>query len=86
MSQNFNCSGCRGSTMAHTCGRQPALIGVGSIRFSPEGKSDIDWPEDFNQENGQYQNTCHTCGVIFLGHKGRITCKKCSTLKGKSDG
>jgi|GEM_PF-5303888 len=35
-----------------------------------------DFPEDFNQENGRYENKCH-CGVIFTGNKHRLECKQC---------
>ena len=38
-----------------------------------------DWPEDFAHENGQYECWCAACGVKFLGHKRRVTCKVCST-------
>lgn len=40
--------------------------------------SDRDWTEDFAQENGQYVNKCVGCGNQFLGHKRRITCKRCA--------
>jgi len=36
-----------------------------------------DWPGDFDYENGQYQNKCVSCDSLFIGHKGRRTCKKC---------
>jgi hypothetical protein len=36
------------------------------------------WPEDFAHENGNYQCLCCHCGVIFYGHKRRVTCKRCS--------
>lgn len=39
--------------------------------------SDRDWPEDFPHENGNYENYCFRCGETFLGHKRRMTCKKC---------
>lgn len=37
-----------------------------------------DWPEDFSHENGNYQNRC-SCGIMFIGHKRRVTCKVCAT-------
>lgn len=38
---------------------------------------DRDWPEDFEHENGNYMCSCGTCKETFMGHKRRITCKKC---------
>lgn len=40
--------------------------------------SERDWPEDFPQENGVYNNHCHSCQKNFLGYKRRVTCKLCS--------
>lgn len=37
-----------------------------------------DWPEDYDDDNGCYQNTCCQCGKIFTGHKRRVVCKKCA--------
>ncbi len=39
---------------------------------------DRDWPEDFNNENGNYSNRCMLCGFDFVGNKGRLVCKYCS--------
>jgi len=39
-----------------------------------------DWPEDFNQENGMYQNKCSRCGLVFVGNKHRRVCKVCDQL------
>ena len=36
-----------------------------------------DWPEDFDQENGMYENQCKVCNEFFLGNKHRRTCKEC---------
>ena len=36
------------------------------------------WPEDFDHENGHYQNICVFCKQMFTGHKRRIFCKTCS--------
>lgn len=41
--------------------------------------SERDWPGDLAHENGNYQNTCVTCGDPFQGHKRRVTCKVCAT-------
>ena len=35
------------------------------------------WPEDYSLENGEYSCHCRQCGVMFIGHKRRSTCKKC---------
>lgn len=40
--------------------------------------SEHDWPEDFIHENGNYQNKCCHCKTLFIGHKRRQSCKKCS--------
>ena len=37
-----------------------------------------DWPEDFAGENGNYWNTCSTCGHPFIGYKRRLSCKVCA--------
>lgn len=37
-----------------------------------------DWPEDFNDENGNYANVCCICDHTFYGHKGRVSCKPCT--------
>jgi ribosomal protein S27AE len=37
-----------------------------------------DWPEDFADENGNYQNKCSQCGYIFIGYKRRVVCKRCT--------
>lgn len=39
-----------------------------------------DWPEDFEHENGQYQNVCEKCKTLFMGNKRRFYCKTCSTV------
>jgi hypothetical protein len=36
-----------------------------------------DWPEDFKNENDRYQNICSECNRVFIGYKGRPTCKAC---------
>jgi hypothetical protein len=40
-----------------------------------------DWPEDSNQENGNYMNQCVFCKKDFIGNKHRVICKKCSAEK-----
>lgn len=35
------------------------------------------WPEDYEQENGQYENICCICKERFLGNKHRVVCKEC---------
>lgn len=44
-------------------------------------ESNRDWPEDYNQENGNYQNKCIGCGLLFYGNKHRVICKQCSEPK-----
>lgn len=41
--------------------------------------SERDWPEDFEDENGNYQNRCCVCKEFFFGYKRRVTCKKCKS-------
>lgn len=36
------------------------------------------WPEDYEHENGKYQNRCSDCGNLFFGHKRRPLCKICA--------
>ena len=36
------------------------------------------WPGDFQQENGNYHNTCCSCGRMFIGNKHRLQCRVCS--------
>jgi rRNA maturation endonuclease Nob1 len=38
-----------------------------------------DWPEDFDDENGNYLKKCIRCGNIFKGYKRRAICKICSS-------
>lgn len=40
--------------------------------------SSRNWPEDFKDENGCYQNECRLCKKPFLGYKYRRVCKECS--------
>jgi len=45
-----------------------------------EAPTPKDWPEDWNNENGNYQCVCGDCKQTFIGHKRRIQCKECATL------
>ena len=50
-------------------------IVLGTLRagdYHPE-----DWTDDFQYENGMYQNICFTCKLKFIGHKRRRMCKVC---------
>lgn len=37
-----------------------------------------DWPDDFAQENGKYENRCNSCGIGFMGNKHRRVCRVCA--------
>lgn len=39
--------------------------------------TELDWPEDRELENGNYQNICYNCDSVFIGYKRRTECKKC---------
>ena len=39
------------------------------------------WPEDFSHENGNYNNECYLCKVVFVGHKRRKVCRVCANPK-----
>lgn len=54
---------------------QPELLGC-----PPDKMPSRDWKEDFNLENGNYQNHCIYCEHIFLGYKRRLVCKRCDWL------
>ncbi len=49
-----------------------------------------DWPEDFEHENGNYQNICVRCQSLFVGYKRRHVCKVCAkrtpTMEQKQQG
>ena len=40
-----------------------------------------DYPEDFDQENGDYWHQCKQCGKDFTGHKRRWICKLCAEME-----
>ena len=46
-------------------------------------RSTRDFPEDFHEENGCYQNRCIKCEQLFFGHKYRRICNEC--LNNKND-
>lgn len=46
---------------------------------NPKPDDPHNFQEDYHLENGNYQNFCHTCGVVFLGYKRRTHCKICAT-------
>lgn len=58
--------------------RTPA-INVGTQGHSAHKSNPRDWSEDFNHENGNYQNLCYNCQKTFIGHKRRVVCKLCVT-------
>lgn len=45
--------------------------------MSLRGLSEHDWIEDYDHENGDYDQTCPQCGTEFMGHKRRTECKAC---------
>lgn len=46
----------------------------------PEAATEAhNWPEDFSHENGNYNNTCCMCKIVFVGHKRRYICRVCAT-------
>lgn len=48
------------------------------LRFKPLIKpTKRDWIEDFDHENGYYQNNCRDCKLNFFGFKQRMWCKAC---------
>lgn len=46
-------------------------------RLPKPNESNRDWPEDYDQENGNYQSKCCLCGLLFYGNKHRVICRKC---------
>ena len=44
----------------------------------PVPRRPCDWVEDYSHENGQYQNPCIRCNVMFYGHKRRVICRQCA--------
>lgn len=47
------------------------------VAYQREHAGPRSWPEDFNGENGCYENSCCYCRHPFLGHKRRVICKVC---------
>jgi hypothetical protein len=58
----------------------PASSDLLGLLLSPKA-SLKNWPEDFDQENGQYMNLCCECKQSFVGLKGRDVCKQCVAEK-----
>jgi hypothetical protein len=54
-------------------------LGPGGMKLEFEDADRIsrDWPEDANDENGNYCCVCRLCGNEFTGHKRRFVCKVC---------
>lgn len=52
----------------------------GKIMKPPDREGPGDWAEDYMHENGNYQNTCCLCNLLFCGHKRRVVCKACTNL------
>jgi len=46
-------------------------------KTKPETGKAKDWVEDFQEENGYYQNKCKECEDLFVGYKRRLFCKVC---------
>lgn len=60
---------------------------MGKADLMPPARS-CDWPEDYDQENGCYQNECCVCGQLFHGHKRRPICRDCKAAaeENRTDG
>jgi len=46
-------------------------------------RSSRDFPQDFDEEYGCYENECRMCHKTFLGYKYRRICKVCVTSETK---
>jgi hypothetical protein len=51
-----------------------------STTGAPTSANPKDWPEDFSQENGNYECRCVYCKGSFVGHKRRVVCKQCRPM------
>ena len=49
-------------------------------------KDGRNWEEDYKHENGNYMSRCVYCDKTFKGHKRRIVCKRCESLKPEMEG
>ncbi len=49
----------------------------GDWRYYEKMKAMRDFPDDAKNENGNYQNKCLLCDEVFVGNKGRVTCRLC---------
>lgn len=56
----------------------------GASELAPARCSAKDWPEDFSDENGNYQCQCIYCAGYFVGHKRRFMCKECANTPGST--
>ena len=45
--------------------------------WNDPGLESRSFDEDHELENGNYTNICIDCHRQFIGHKRRLTCKKC---------
>ena len=52
---------------------------LGTTTPTATADSSRDWPEDFSDENGNYQRRCSTCHNLFIGYKRRLICRLCAT-------
>jgi len=44
------------------------------------------WPEDFQQENGNYECACSLCGSHFIGNKHLVVCRVCAGVPAATSG
>lgn len=47
------------------------------IEVTPMHRKLRNWNGDLEHENGEYENTCISCGNSFIGHKRRTSCRLC---------
>jgi 2,4-dienoyl-CoA reductase-like NADH-dependent reductase (Old Yellow Enzyme family) len=59
---------------------KPTADMVKQIKQNVKNMVDPDWPEDFQHDSGNYENTCKSCGRAFFGLKSRTVCKPCADL------
>ena len=45
--------------------------------FGVDKDNPHNWTEDFDHENGKYENKCTRCNSLFIGYRGRWVCKVC---------
>lgn len=73
------CSACKSAGMPDCSDCTTSFRQQPDTQEALDGKRD--WPEDFNDENGNYSNMCLECGYHFIGHKRRRICKVCAGQK-----